>query len=84
MSQYSFKPKLDNAELYCPVFYTEISDVCVSFKVKSNNKTSKNSHHTLAVFLTILVVFDLPFAKTDHDVYAFNKVVVSRGPRQLF
>lgn len=43
MSQYSLKPKLDAAELYCPVFfiffYTDISDVYVSFKVKSNNKT---------------------------------------------
>lgn len=62
---------------------TKLFDIYVSCKVKSHTARPLKQSSKLAVFLTILVVFDLPFAKTDHDVSTFNKVMVSWGPRQL-
>lgn len=63
--------------------YQNICKFFVFQSLLSNNVTSKNSHDTLTAFLTIVVVVYLPFAKTDHGVSAFNKVMVSRGSRQF-
>lgn len=69
MSKCPFKPK--DPEFYCPFCLQKDQIFCVFKSLLSNSKTSKNSHYTLTMFLTILVVVYLPFAKTDHGVSAF-------------